>query len=172
MTPLLGSFADVGSAKMTRRVMAARDNLNMGFLRFDTCPTLYIESERFFRNLHNIAILTALVGQVKPTQTTGKENPMSIKNTLIAGCTALVIAGAGTAFAAPGQGHRPNKGDLLKKFDADGDGQLSAAERAELHKAKLARFDKDGDGKVSEDERPKGKKGKCRKKKDDSGSDS
>jgi hypothetical protein len=89
---------------------------------------------------------------------------MDIKKTLIAGCTALLIAGAGTAFAAPGQGHRPSKDDLIKKFDKDADGKLSAAEREEMHKARLAKFDKDGDGKISEKECPKGKKGKCKKK--------
>lgn len=56
---------------------------------------------------------------------------------------------------------------LVKRFDADGDGKLSDAERAEAKKAGkerhahmkenrqavLARFDKDGDGKLGEAER-------------------
>jgi len=65
---------------------------------------------------------------------------------------------------------------LLKRFDKDGDGKLSEAEKAEAKKAMeerkggsrgkgapsgdreermLKRFDKDGDGKLSEAERPK-----------------
>lgn len=52
--------------------------------------------------------------------------------------------------------------EMLKKFDADGDGKLSEAERAKMretieqqHKEKLKQFDTDGDGQLSEAERAK-----------------
>lgn len=45
---------------------------------------------------------------------------------------------------------------MLRRFDADGDGQLNATERAEAeaaHQRILERFDADGDGKLNQQER-------------------
>lgn len=44
------------------------------------------------------------------------------------------------------------KTELLKRFDADGDGQLSDSEKAEVKKAMLPRLDKNGDGNISQQE--------------------
>jgi len=52
---------------------------------------------------------------------------------------------------------RPNK-RMLKRFDTDGDGKLSKAEREkarEFHQKMLEKFDMDGDGKLSKEEREK-----------------
>jgi EF hand len=56
--------------------------------------------------------------------------------------------------------HKGPPPEILKKFDKDGDGTLSQAEKdamreamKELHKDKFKEFDKDGDGKLSEEER-------------------
>ena len=92
---------------------------------------------------------------------------MDIKTTIAAGCTAFLIAGASSAFAGPGEGHQhrgPSKADIIKKFDADGDGQLNETERAEARKARAAHFGKAGEGKG-----PHGKRGKCKKKEGGSG---
>ena len=74
---------------------------------------------------------------------------------------------------------KPNKAEMLKKFDADGNGTLSESERAtakEAHKAKhaerkaemLTKFDVDGDGELNDVERETMKaecaaNGKCAK---------
>jgi len=65
-------------------------------------------------------------------------------------------------------GDGPRAAEFLKKFDKDGDGKLSDAERAEAMKSRggpggrpdparmqelVKKFDKDGDGKLSETER-------------------
>jgi len=80
--------------------------------------------------------------------------------TLLAGTS----AGAEGGKARPGNGKRPHKGEMLKRFDKDGDGKLSEAERQaareglKQHKGEFrdklkAKFDKDGDGKLSEEEK-------------------
>ena len=64
-----------------------------------------------------------------------------------------------------GEGHRKHeqREDILKKFDADGDGKLNEAERTTAraaltekmkkdHPEAFARADKDGDGSLSEEE--------------------
>lgn len=58
------------------------------------------------------------------------------------------------------------KAELLKKFDKDGDGILSASEQAEMKKAMweeraLKKYDKDGDGKLSDEERAEAEKDKA-----------
>ena len=96
----------------------------------------------------------------------------------------LVMALMGVASLAPaeqenqckkcgskGEGERPNREQMMQRFDADGDGQLNEAERAALHeemgkrkKGKhggqrpsreeiMQRFDVDGDGQLNESER-------------------
>ena len=60
-------------------------------------------------------------------------------------------------------GVRPSREEMIKKFDTDGDGKLSAEERAEVRKEFMAKgklppfvvkeFDKDGDGKLNVEER-------------------
>ncbi len=86
--------------------------------------------------------------------------------------TLAVLAGSMLcASAAPGSGSSDrgaNRGGrdrderntqtqrMLQRFDEDGDGKLSADEKAaakEAMEARKARADLDGDGKVSEDER-------------------
>ena len=63
-----------------------------------------------------------------------------------------------------GQMMRPDRGEMLKKFDKDGDGQLSEEEREAMREARkgemearraemLKKYDKDGDGKLSMEER-------------------
>ncbi len=51
--------------------------------------------------------------------------------------------------------HRPNRGDW-KRFDNDGDGQLSDSERAAMRQERaqrmVGRLDSDGDGRISADE--------------------
>lgn len=68
----------------------------------------------------------------------------------------------------PGKAKRPNREEMLKKYDADGDGQLNEAERATMreemkrrHGRKpgrnreeiMKKYDADGDGQLSEAER-------------------
>jgi hypothetical protein len=57
---------------------------------------------------------------------------------------------------------RPSREEILKKFDKDGDGNLSDEEKAEIRKTManrtppahiLEKFDKDGDGKLSDEEK-------------------
>jgi Ca2+-binding EF-hand superfamily protein len=75
--------------------------------------------------------------------------------------------GHGPGMGGPGGFRGKMRGELVKRFDQDGDGKLSEAERAEAKKAGgemrakfqehrkevLSRFDKDGDGKLGESER-------------------
>lgn len=53
---------------------------------------------------------------------------------------------------------RGNREEMMKKFDADGDGKLSETERTAARDARkaemVAKFDKNGDGVLSDDERP------------------
>ena len=85
------------------------------------------------------------------------------------------ISFAATAFAAPleNKNQADRKAEMLKKFDKDGDGKLSDAEKATLRAEiqslqggkdrrqwtperraeMLKKFDKDADGKLSDDER-------------------
>jgi Ca2+-binding EF-hand superfamily protein len=78
-------------------------------------------------------------------------------------CGSLLVGGAGLV-AAQGFGGGPGKADMIKKYDANGDGKLDDAERAQLradmkqkHEAKkaemLAKFDLNKDGKLDEAER-------------------
>lgn len=75
---------------------------------------------------------------------------------------ALPAAGSAQAAAPPERGMRPNMDPAereemrkrrLERFDKDGDGQISAAERAAAMKERMdtmhARLDTDGDGKLS-----------------------
>jgi Ca2+-binding EF-hand superfamily protein len=86
-----------------------------------------------------------------------------------------LISCAATTFAAPSENNdqAARKADMLKKFDKDGDGKLSDAEktalRAEMQNRQggkdrrqwtpeqraetLKKFDKDGNGELSVDER-------------------
>ena len=86
-----------------------------------------------------------------------------------------LISCAATTFAAPSENNdqAARKADMLKKFDKDGDGKLSDAEktalRAEMQNRQggkdrrqwtpeqradmLKKFDKDGDGKLSDAEK-------------------
>ena len=60
-------------------------------------------------------------------------------------------------------GDRPSRAEMIKKFDTDGDGELSTEERAEARKAFMAKrkmppllikkFDKDGDGELNAEEK-------------------
>ncbi len=105
-----------------------------------------------------------------------------MKNTLktsLAALSALAIAvGIATAGDKPEGKARPEGGadlraKMLERFDKDGDGKLSEAERAEAKKAMgdrdgkgggdrkteiLKRFDKDGDGQLNEAERAEARK--------------
>lgn len=100
---------------------------------------------------------------------------------------ASLIAGT-AAFSAPQEGGRPMQArgerhaKMLERFDADGDGSLSEAERktaretmlaenperAARHAEHIKRFDKDGDGQLNDAERTaaresmKGRGGKFR----------
>jgi Ca2+-binding EF-hand superfamily protein len=92
-----------------------------------------------------------------------------MKATIVSATLALAIAGTLTAVAqdGPPKPERERRGpppELIKKFDKDGDGQLSEEERkaareamearrGEFQKKMLEQFDKDGDGKLSEEER-------------------
>jgi len=87
---------------------------------------------------------------------------------IIAVCTA-VLALPLTARAAPDKNpdREARRAAMLKKFDANGNGQLDPEEREKMReemakgegrdpermKKMLERFDKDGDGKLSEEER-------------------
>lgn len=62
-----------------------------------------------------------------------------------------LISFAATSFAAPSgnKDQAERKAEILKKFDKDGDGKLSDAEKKTLRTEMLKKFDKDGDGKLS-----------------------
>ena len=70
------------------------------------------------------------------------------------------IAVLGLAFTVQAQdagkkaGGADRKAELLKRFDADGDGEISDSEKAAVKTAMLKRFDKNGDGTLSEEEAP------------------
>jgi hypothetical protein len=81
---------------------------------------------------------------------------------------ALTLTAAGAlalpafAIAGPGHGHGHGRkgGEMMQKFDADGDGQLSDGEKAAMKQAvaarkaeMLAKYDADGDGQLSDAER-------------------
>jgi Ca2+-binding EF-hand superfamily protein len=55
------------------------------------------------------------------------------------------------------KGERPDRKERIKKFDTDGDGQLSETEREAMRNARrdemMKRIDTDGDGKISPEER-------------------
>ncbi|MDF3130360.1 hypothetical protein P0Y35_14225 [Kiritimatiellaeota bacterium B1221] len=66
---------------------------------------------------------------------------------------------------------KPNK-EMMKKYDADGDGTISAEEKAAMMKDKKAKkaefmkkYDTDGDGKLSMEEKAEMKKAKMEAKK-------
>lgn len=76
--------------------------------------------------------------------------------------TLLAIAGVTLAFHLPA--HACNKAEMLKKFDANGDGQLDDTEKAAAkaamqakHAARkaemLKKYDKNGDGTLDADEK-------------------
>lgn len=76
------------------------------------------------------------------------------------GTTLLVAAMAAPAAAGDGKGKLKRKAEVLKKYDANGNGVLDDAERAQLRadrkarRAKLkARFDTNGDGVLDAGER-------------------
>ena len=82
---------------------------------------------------------------------------------MMAASLILVLAVSASALLSA-EGDRPRRGkggggmpEWAKKFDADGDGKLSEAERKEAGKARraemLKKFDKDGDNKLSEEEK-------------------
>ena len=72
-------------------------------------------------------------------------------------CLSMVVK---NLFIAEDDGYRSSRErSLIKKFDKDGDGELSREERKAIEKASLERkqayikkFDKDGDGKLSKAE--------------------
>jgi len=75
---------------------------------------------------------------------------------------APLVAGAATYAAAQGDG--PARKDMIQKFDANGDGKLDDAERAQMraaveakraerHKEMLARYDTNKDGTLDKAER-------------------
>ena len=82
---------------------------------------------------------------------------------------AFVLA-LGVCVVQPALAQRPNREEIIKKFDKDGDGKLNEDERAEARKAWQARsgggrwaeiikkYDKDGDGKLSDEEKAEAKK--------------
>ena len=83
---------------------------------------------------------------------------------LLAGSVITASAQDGERRPGPPRGDRQLPPELIKKFDADGDGKLNEEERktameamrerAEKHrKEMLAKYDTDGDGKLSESER-------------------
>ena len=102
---------------------------------------------------------------------------MKFKNLTLIGASALVL-GLSTSFAENGkkgdkEGKKPSKEEILKKFDTDGDGELSETEKAaaKANKGKrpskeeiLAKFDADGDGKLSDTEKSAAKAAKKAKK--------
>lgn len=77
----------------------------------------------------------------------------------------LLAATCAVASAEGKPDHPKHKGpppEILKKFDKDGNGELSQEERMAMreamearHKDKFKEFDTDGDGKLSEQEREK-----------------
>ncbi len=86
----------------------------------------------------------------------------------IALALSLVLIGGGVARAGDAEKkadkaerHAKKKAELLKRFDTDGDGQLSKEEKKAMHEALkkeheaklLERFDKDKDGKLSDEEK-------------------
>lgn len=80
---------------------------------------------------------------------------------------ALVLVLVGGSFAHAGDAEKKTdkkaakKAELLKRFDKDGDGQLSKDEKKAMHEELkkereaelLKKFDKDGDGKLSPEEK-------------------
>jgi acetyl esterase/lipase len=70
------------------------------------------------------------------------------------------MAALGLAFTVQAEkkdeepGGADRKAELLKRFDADGDGEVSDSEKAGVKKAMVKRFDKNGDGNIAKEEVP------------------
>ena len=98
------------------------------------------------------------------------------KNLAIAGLTSLIIICLAITYRnlAPVQddGYKSaRERAVIKKFDKDGDGELSRNEEKEAEKAMakqraewIKKFDTDGDGKISAEEKEASKRGKQDKK--------
>ena len=85
--------------------------------------------------------------------------------TLVAAAAFLAFGATGVAFAGKGHGpmdpakraeHEARKAEMLKKYDANGDGKLDDAERAKKHAdmaaQRFAELDTNKDGVLSKDE--------------------
>jgi hypothetical protein len=98
-----------------------------------------------------LALPPARANEQPPASTTGPENPAKPANTKTAPRKGP-LAPAKTAAT-----REQARKKMLERFDADGDGTLSADERqaakAESEARMLERFDADGDGSLSEPER-------------------
>lgn len=89
-----------------------------------------------------------------------------MKRVLVAAGVVLVAVSVGYPMTVQAEDTAAgdHKGDMLKKFDKDGDGKLNDAEKAEMkaawearraerEKEMLAQFDTDKDGKLSDEEK-------------------
>ena len=85
----------------------------------------------------------------------------SVVMLVVIGFAGVSAMGAETAKKCEGgQGQCQYKAAIIKRFDKDGDGKLSDAEKAEMkatrearHQQMLKKWDKDGDGKLSDAEK-------------------
>lgn len=70
---------------------------------------------------------------------------------------AMLALNAASSFAedkaaAPADGPKHHKGDMLKEIDADGDGSVSKAEFMAFHEKRFGEMDANNDGKISKEE--------------------
>ena len=100
-----------------------------------------------------------------------KKQVWKVSGLIMALMGALTLADAGqekhgSKGDCDGKGERPDREQMMKKYDKDGDGQLSEEERAALradmgkhhgkrpsHEEIKKKFDVDGDGELNEEER-------------------
>ncbi len=98
------------------------------------------------------AVMTvALVGTVRAEESAAE-----------AGSTNAVVSGEAAASDAKADHKQRKQEMMLKRYDKDGDGELSKSEKKAARKDKkkmVEKYDADGDGELSDEERSQARKG-------------